>query len=110
MQPGTRWQLPGHDGITALSWQVDREAASDTFVVIAADEPLVHVEDTIAQWRRATAPESALVARGVGRLAAVQTPAAVPGQGLTELLRQIGCDAARADLRCERFVFPHTRR
>ena len=27
-----------------------------------------------------------------------------------ELLRQIGCDAARADLRCERFVFPHTRR
>lgn len=110
LQPGTRWQLPGHDGITALSWQVDREAASDTFVVIAADEPLVHVEDTIAQWRRAASPDSALVARGVGRLAAVQTPAAVPGRGLAELLRQIGCDAARADLRCERFVFPHTRR
>uniref|UniRef100_UPI0021498790 DUF4384 domain-containing protein n=1 Tax=Tahibacter caeni TaxID=1453545 RepID=UPI0021498790 len=110
LQPGTRWQLPGHDGVAALSWQVDREALTDTFVVIAADEPLLRVEDTIAQWRRAVAPETALVARGVGRLAAVQAPDAVPGQGLSDLLRRIGCDEARPALRCERFVFPHTRR
>lgn len=110
LKPGTRWQLPGHDGITALSWQVDREAASETFVVIASAQPLQRVETRIAQWSRALDPDSALVARGVGRLAPVQVPTRAQGAELAALMRDIDCDAARATLRCERFVFPHVRR
>jgi eukaryotic-like serine/threonine-protein kinase len=110
LRPGTRWQLPGHDGVTALSWQVDREAERETFVIVASSEPLPHVEARIAEWNRAMDPAAVLVARGVGRLAPAQSPTAVEGIGLSTLMREIGCDAARATLQCERFVFPHARR
>ncbi len=110
LRPGKRWQLPGHDGVSALSWQVDREAASDTFVVVASAEPLTSVEDSIVQWRRAVSPDAALVARGVGRLAPVATSTATGSAGLAALLQRIGCDGATPTLRCERFEFPHTRR
>lgn len=109
IEPGTRWQLPGHDGVTALSWQVDSEASSETFVLVASATPLPAVEDSIAQWRHVVSPDRALVARGVGRLAPVDTRAA-EGASLAALLQRIGCDGATAALRCERFVFPHTRR
>lgn len=109
LQPGTRWQLPGHDGVTALSWQVDREADSETFVLVASSEPLPDVERRIADWSRAVDPAAVLVARGVGRLAPVQATPTVEGLGLAALMREIGCDAAKATLHCERFVFPHAR-
>lgn len=110
LAPGTRWQLPGHDGITGLSWQVDSEAERETFVVISSPRRLNQVEDSIAQWRHVVSPDNALVARGVGRLAPATAP--VPGEGvsLASLLQRLGCDRAEAALRCERFVFPHAPR
>lgn len=110
LRPGTRWQLPGHDGVNALSWQVDREAERETFVIVASTQPLAPVEQRIAQWNHAVDADAALVARGVGRLAPALSPTAVEGAGLAALLRDIGCDEAKASLHCERFVFPHARR
>jgi eukaryotic-like serine/threonine-protein kinase len=110
LRPGTRWQLPGHDGVTSLSWQVDSEAARETFVVIAARAQLGLVEERIAQWQPALSADSALVARGVGRLAPVTGPVGTPGAGLAALWQRLGCDSPSAELRCERFVFPHARR
>lgn len=110
LKPGTRWQLPGHDGVTGLSWQVDSEAERETFVVIASSTPLDLVETRIAQWQRAVTPETALVSRGVGRLAPVSSAASAEGTNLAGLWQRLGCDTATAVLRCERFVFPHSHR
>jgi hypothetical protein len=107
LEHGVRWQLPGKDGLTALSWQVDAEAERETFVVVASSTPLSTLEDGIAQWRHAATPDNALVMRGVGRL--VPSTAEPPREhgGLAALLGRIGCDAAATELRCIRFVFPH---
>ena len=58
LTPGTRWQLPGHDGLTGLSWQVDSEAERETFVVISSPRRLSQVEDSIAQWRHVVSPDN----------------------------------------------------
>ncbi|UXI66780.1 serine/threonine-protein kinase [Tahibacter amnicola] len=109
LTPGTRWQLPGHDGVTGLSWQVDSEADRDTFVVIASTMPLPLIETRMAQWQYAASPESALVARGVSRLVPVEAAKPSEGESLADLLRRIGCDDASAQVRCLRYVFPHRR-
>ena len=107
LEHGVRWQLPGKDGMTALSWQVDAEAERETFVVVASTQPLTVLERGIAQWRHTTSPDNALVMRGVGRLVPA-LPEPVRDRGdLAALLGKIGCDAAPTELRCLRFVFPH---
>ena len=110
LQQGTRWQLPGKDGITGLSWQVDAEAARETFIVVASATPLPALERSIAQWRHAVSPDNALVKRGVNRLAPVEPVPPSEGENLAVLLNRIGCDGAPAELRCLRFVFPHRNR
>lgn len=107
LRHGVRWQLPGKDGMTELSWQVDAEAERETFVVVASTAPLATLEEGVAQWRHAASPDNALVMRGVGRLVPA-TPEPVRERGsLDALLGRIGCDAAPTELRCLRFVFPH---
>lgn len=110
LQPGQRWQLPGHDGTTGLSWQVDSEALQESFVLVAATAPLPLAEQSVAQWQPALSADTALVARGVGRLAPVAQPQAAQSADLATLWQRLGCDKASAELRCERFVFPHAQR
>ncbi|MEO8671350.1 MAG: protein kinase [Tahibacter sp.] len=103
----TRWQLPGSDSRSSLSWQVDREADRETFILVASSHPLDEVERRVADWQHAQTGESALVSRGVTTLARLAPGVGERGVQLSTLLAQLGCDRGAADLRCERYVFPH---
>jgi hypothetical protein len=80
VQPGQEVWLPGR----GLSWQVDRSAAMDEFLVVAAPRPLLKIEQLAAEWVRPQA--SAGVARGMLTLATAPQAAELRSSQLREAL------------------------
>jgi len=93
--PAGLHRLPGTIGGTANDWQVTSAGGAETFLVVAASEPVAEIERRIAEWAVASADrvvntnlEDGPTLRGVGGLSAA--PGAT-GEGvrLSELQGQL---------------------
>ena len=103
--------LPGSAGGTAMTWQVTRRAASEAFVVIAADTAQPELERAIDAWQRAGTDSSSADASGStrGALGLVPAPpdANVENSALHAALAKLDAANAAGHVRRWRFVFPH---
>ena len=93
LPPGLH-RLPGTIDGAANDWQVTSAGGAETFLVVAAHEPVVELEQRLAGWTTASAdrtvswsPEDGSTLRGVGGL----TASSVIGDGarLSELQEQL---------------------
>jgi len=117
LQPGnplaadTTHVLPGSAGGTAMTWQVTRRAASEAFVVIAADTAQPELERAIDAWQRAGTDSPSADASGAtrGALGLVPAPpdANVENSALHAALAKLDAGNAAGHVRRWRFVFPH---
>jgi hypothetical protein len=57
LAPGERHRLPGRDGDVALDWVVTSAGGRETFLILAAREPLPTIEEAVAQLPAARAGE-----------------------------------------------------
>ena len=98
----TAYQLPGKSVAQALTWQVSSNAEREQFVIVAADQPQLQLEQAIAAWHRAGEPAST---RGALGLAPAPAEAEISSAALRAQLDRLGGDA---HVRSWHFVFPHS--
>jgi len=101
--------LPGLDARgRPLAWQISANAASEEFVIVLADAPVVALEQAISSWRRATEGQVPGETRGAARLVPAPSPRTADSAALREALSRLDPDA-NAHWRIWRLRLPHAR-